>query len=269
LAEYLRITEKRTLQTAVHQYQHPETGRRVTLVATMTFGDPGYYIGLREVINDREAAGAVVHCAGSGRVPDDPAISEPREQLPASRAELMVLNAWRDCRDLEVARFPTIGWVHKDVWLEPRPQWEVHDLSDLAIIRLAGLPLITQVVACKVRLFGPPKGPTALKWLRFKISLAMRTMASPKVQGRQVLIDEIRYRNTVALTAFSATGRDTVLVWGAAHIPGLDNGIRKAGLRHTGTDWHTVTEIPRLWNLLHKPPSTTAAQQFACRRPGR
>jgi len=260
LAEYLRITENRELQTAIHHYQHPETGRRVTLVATMHFGDSGYYIGLRQVIGDREAAGAVVHCTGSGRVPDDSAISA---------AELIVLNAWRDCRDLEIARFPTIGWVHKDAWLDPRPQWEVHDLSDLAIIRLAGLPLITRVVARKVRLFGPPKGPTALKWLRFKIILAMRRTASPKFQGGLAHIDEIPHRNTVALKAVNAIDHDTVLVWGAAHIPGLDNGIREAGLRHTGTDWHTVTEIPRLWNLLHKPPSTTAAQQFACRRPGR
>jgi hypothetical protein len=124
---YLGIDGRATLQTAVHHYRHPDTGRKVTLVATMCFGDPGYYGKLRELISGCEAGGAVVHCEGSGRVPYDDGDVTADEQT--------LLGDLRECRDLETARFPTIGWVHRNACLEPGPRWQVHDLSDLAIIR--------------------------------------------------------------------------------------------------------------------------------------
>jgi hypothetical protein len=253
LAEYVRITGKTTLQTAVHHYLHPDTGRKVTLVGTMHFGDPGYFTRLYELISECEAAGAVVHCEGSGRVPiDDSDITVDEELLLCDR---------RRCGELETVRLPMVGWAYQSAWLVPGPQWRVHDLSDLDIIRLARLPVIAKMIARKQRILGP-SGRIALKRLRFVLAVTMGVMASPAVQRRRlpggdVLVD---HRNTVALKAFNATGRDTVLVWGAKHIPGLDTGVRQAGLTHTGTDWHTVTEIPGLWSILSKPPAPAVRQ---------
>jgi hypothetical protein len=210
LAEYVRITGKTTLQTAVHHYLHPDTGRKGDAGRHDALRRPRYFTRLYELISECEAAGAVVHCEGSGRVPiDDSDITVDEELLLCDR---------RRCGELEMVRLPMVGWAYQSAWLVPGPQWQVHDLSDLDIIRLARLPVIAKMIARKQRILGP-SGRIALKRLRFVLAITMGVMASPAVQRRRLPGDDVLvdHRNTVALKAFNATGRDTVLVGRQTH----------------------------------------------------
>src|SRR6266511_2808289 len=82
MAEYLRLIRRTHLQTSIHYYAHPDTGRRVTMIGTHHVGERAYFAGLRVVIDELEAAGALVHCEGSRLLPcDDPAITAGEQQL--------------------------------------------------------------------------------------------------------------------------------------------------------------------------------------------
>src|SRR6266511_2808288 len=84
MAEYLRLIRRTHLQTSIHYYAHPDTGRRVTMIGTHHVGERAYFAGLRVVIDELEAAGALVHCEGSRLLPcDDPDITAEEQQLLA------------------------------------------------------------------------------------------------------------------------------------------------------------------------------------------
>jgi hypothetical protein len=56
---------------------------------------------------------------------------------------------------------------------------------------------------------------------------------------------ELVGRTALALEGLDGTDRDTVLVWGAGHLPGLAAGLRERGfLRRGDPDWHTVARLP-------------------------
>lgn len=65
-SEYVRV-HRRQLQTPVRCYEHPGTGRKMTVTGTYHLGTPPYHDGLREVIDKLEANGALVQCENSRR----------------------------------------------------------------------------------------------------------------------------------------------------------------------------------------------------------
>src|SRR4051812_30466180 len=122
---HLRLHDRTRLQTPVRWYTHPAAGRRVTLLATMHVGNPGYYAGLRQVIADAEADGAVVQIEGARRLPNDPVdITDDEQNL------LTDIRRWHT---LEQGRIPLLGWSTQLDGLKYPPHWQIHDLSELDI----------------------------------------------------------------------------------------------------------------------------------------
>ncbi len=254
MAEYLRLIRRTHVQTSIHHYAHPDTGRRVTVIGTHHVGQPAYFAGLRAVIDELEAAGAVVHCEGSRLLPcDDPDITAEEQRL---LAEL------RRCDELEKQRLSELGWVGQMDGLGYPPHWQVIDLSYLEIFRQLGLAAAQQLVQGKTRAFDwPDDDRKGIDRLRMRITLTLRATANDRhvtqLEGREptktVLLAD---RTMLALNGVAGTDRDTVLVWGVAHMPGLGAGLGEQGfVRSDEPQWHTVAELPSirtaLWRVVN------------------
>src|SRR6266511_3370187 len=219
MAEYLRLIRRTHLQTSIHYYAHPDTGRRVTMIGTHHVGERAYFAGLRVVIDELEAAGALVHCEGSRLLPcDDPDITAEEQQL---LAEL------RRCDELEKRRLAHLGWVGQIDGLGYPPHWQVIDLSYLEILRRLGVTAIQRLVHGKTKAFDwPDDDHKGIDRLRLRVAATLRatandrhvTQLNDREPRKTVLPGD---RTTAALNGVAGTDRDTVLGWGVAHMPGL------------------------------------------------
>ena len=261
MAEYLRLAQRVHAQTSIHRYVHPDTGRRVTLLGTHHVGKARYFTGLRTVIDELEAAaGAVVHCEGSRlRLCDEADITAEEQQLLAQL---------RRCDELEKRRLHELGWIGQIDGLGYPPHWQVIDLSYLQIARRLGPAATRTLTHRKTRAFDWPEDDRrGLQRLQLRIALTLRLtcndryvtqLARQRGSADAVLLGE---RTTVALDGVSGTDRDTVLVWGAGHLPGLGAGLRDQGfIREGELEWHTVSEVPSIarsvWRLVVGQPDT-------------
>ncbi|MGI5243068.1 hypothetical protein [Dactylosporangium sp. CA-139066] len=270
-AEYVQlVNQRREVQTSIRTFRHPVTDRTVTVIGTFHLGEPRYFVGLREAIDKLEANGAVVHCEGSRLLPcDDTTATDDERQL---LAQLQTADVAQD------QRVAALGWVGQVDGLEYPPTWQIVDLDYLAIIRRLGPPLARTVASDKLRRFGgPADNPNGLNLMRLGIAVLMATMSQDRsviqVAGRpdpefDVLI---KARNDGALHGVASTDQDTVLIWGLAHLPGIDAGLVEQGfLRHGEPEWHTVARRPTiphaLWRLVTRRAAPAAAHPTTASR---
>ncbi|GIF01107.1 hypothetical protein [Paractinoplanes rishiriensis] len=244
MTDYLRVTGDR-LQTPIRHYIHPSTGRRVTLIATMHFGDPAYFTGLRETIALLTAGGAAAHCEGSILLPcDAPEVTDAEHSAVAGLHRL---------HELEKQRFAALGLIGQIDGLGYPPHWQIRDLSYLDIIRRAGEPAVRDHITHRSKRRQRPYDRRERAKLLFQLTLGMRLLAASRTDPRPprnaaalhpVLFGD---RETLALDGFDGTDRDIVLIWGAKHLPGLHHGLTRRGLHTTATDqWRTITTLPPL-----------------------
>jgi hypothetical protein len=242
MSEYVRITDGR-LQTAVHHYLHADPPRRITIIGTHHFGAPAYWTDIRARIDRLATQGAVVQCEGSTLVPDAPDATEEEQRL---------LTELRRCLALEQQRVTQVfGWIHQRDGLGYPSHWEIIDLSHLEILRRLGPHIIDKFATQLRRLVdwpdGDHRGPARY---RAAIAIQVRKTGKDRAITRRgkadaVLIDD---RQRLALDAVAGTSRDTVLIWGAAHLAGLGAGLRDKGfVRCDDTEWHTVLDVPPVW----------------------
>jgi hypothetical protein len=95
--------------------------------------------------------------------------------------------------------------------------------------------------------------------LRFAVwSYARRAKTRKPSSGADaVLLDQ---RNAVALDGVWSTEQDSVLVWGCAHLPGIEAGITDRGFVRTGmTEWHTAATLPSIRSILSRLRALTRA----------
>ena len=160
--------------------------------------------------------------------------------------------------DLERARITELGWVRQIDALDYPARWQITDLTTVEIIRRAGWKPVLRSELRAISMFDRPAGdPRSIE--RFRMSLhaaftmlrfttwrsARRAARGTPAKGlHAVLIDQ---RNTVTLHHLWSGERDTVLVWGCAHLPGLEAGITARGYVRTGaTEWHTAATLPTI-----------------------
>ncbi|WBB78546.1 hypothetical protein O7606_20300 [Micromonospora sp. WMMD882] len=253
MTPYLRLANRDDLQTPVHHYIHPVSGRRVTLVTTMPFGEPAYYSRLTTVIGDCESDGAVVHREGSDHVPVAEDTSTAEEQK--------LLADWRRAHRMEANRVALTGLVGHHSGLGHRPSWRYIDLSTLDIIRIAGRRSITDRIQPTLAASNwPLDDPRPVYAFRLLIAVGLRLGAITARFGtpprhRRGFETVVARRTAVALDGVAGTRQDVVLVWNAAYTPSLDNGLRNAGYQRIDTDWYTAITLPTVFracrDLIH------------------
>jgi hypothetical protein len=234
----LRLVD-RCLQAPTVSYAHPDTGRSVTVVGTLHVGEQAYFNGLRGVIDGLSAAGMLVHSEGSRLLPcDEPDITDAEQQL---------LSDLRRCHELEQRRVAGLGWVGQVAGLGYPPHWQITDLNQLQIIRRCGPDTIGRTVArMRKSLDWPDSDPRGVARFRFATAVSLHALArSPKPARRDTDAVLLHARTALALDRLDATNRDTVMVWGSGHVPGLDAGLRQRGFLATAEpQWHTAVELP-------------------------
>jgi hypothetical protein len=256
--EYVRLVDKRQVQTSIRLFVDPGTDRQITVIGTFHLGEPGYYQGLREAIDKLEANGAVVHCEGPYRLNPDDDVTDEQHELLALLDRVGVLMT---------QRVGELGWTAQAAALGYPPSWQRIDLTNLEIIRRMGMEQARSKIRKMVGFLDWPDGDrNGLNRMRLQIALLMRLMSQDKtiVQAAQRETTDkviVEARNEVALQAVAGTDHDTVLIWGLTHMPGLDAGLTEQGFVRSGDpQWHTVTRRPTipdaLWRLATRHPSS-------------
>lgn len=251
-AEYVRLADGRQVQTSIRTFTHPVTARKVTVIGTYHLGEPSYFVGLREAIDKLQANGAVVQCEGSRLRACD--------ETDATADERELLAQLRRADELQNQRVAELGWVGQIDGLAYEPSWQVFDLDYLKIIRGLGMPLARAKTRGKLRLVDwPDTDRNGLNRMRLGIALLMRIASQDRrlvhLANRPDPADEVlvKARNAVALDGVAGTDRDTVLVWGLAHLPGLDTGLVEQGFVRSGEpQWHTVARRPTIPRALFR-----------------
>ena len=238
----LRV-RRRILQTPVITYEHRRTGRTVTLVATSHIGQAAYYEQLRAMLTEMEAAGALIRYEMVS-----PAASS--EWAAASAAERAARATSQDAgRESLQAACRYLGWVTQAT-LTYSPSWHNADMTDLELVRLVGPQnLLTSGKAAGMDYLDMHMGEGAAVMFRLlpfdRFGLLSRLSVSGDIDRHisHVVIDE---RNSRTLAGLSPDV-DSVLLWGAGHLPGLATGLKTAGYRRRRTAWVNVGELPAIW----------------------
>ncbi len=261
----------RVFKTPVTTYVQPETGRRVTIVSVMHIGLPSYFAGLREVIKEKEAAGAVVHCEGTGLEQLTPElVKEPLASttLDAKARELLaripeltddereVLLAMADKELLMRRRVGELGWVEqmdKEGGLPTEPHWENIDITVQDIIHRLGPDTLLYRTRHAMKMLEWPEGDTVKpNAFRLQVALFCRATASNKqrIQTKlrtgpydAVLLER---REKVALDGLHAASTDVVLLWGAMHLPAFEADLLSRGYTQENQTWHTACVMPSI-----------------------
>jgi hypothetical protein len=246
MSEYLHVIDTR-LQTPVQVWRHPDTGRRITLVATVHGGEPRYFDDLNAVVDLLEQDGAAVHVEGSPH-----RIDADLEAADLTDPERDALLALRRSRDLSVERMSVMGWVGQRQAMPIQPSWRVVDLNPLEIIRLRGAEVTRHEaeLACH-RLTWPEDSRIGPARYRLRTVLALRTAAAdnPEIQRKALQAADpivLGHRTTHALAAAQAVTEDVVLVWGARHCPAMSTDLAADGFIRTEVQWYTVGRLPSL-----------------------
>jgi hypothetical protein len=247
---YLRVRH-RMLQTRVVRFEHPESGRRVTVVATVHLGPAAYYEQLRIMINEMESAGAVVCYESAG--------SATKQECGAASDEERAAAQGDERSELDKAAARYFGWVDQWTALGSSPSWRNADMTRLEFVRRAGpqnllslqrdysldLPGWTQG---QQEAFAGGGSAILLRLAQFAWSDLLRRLLG-RLAGdapRRVADVDVEDRNRHVLASLP-TDSDAVLPWGAAHAPGLAAGLQKAGYRQRNTTWVTVGRLPAIW----------------------
>jgi hypothetical protein len=247
------------LQTAVVRFEHPKSGRRVTVIATVHIAPPAYYEQLRTMISEMASAGTAVCYEGPGPV-------TKQEWAAASDEERAAWVGEQRMRSESLkAGGRYLGWVAQDAaTLGHSTSSRDADLPSMEYVRRAGPNNLLsrqhdigesftgatqdqqEALVGGLRAIGPRLQQFA--WFHH-LTLLVARWAGGAARADYALAEE---RNRHVLAGLPA-GSDAVLPWGADHLPGLAAGLRKAGYRRRDTTWVTVGRLPAIW------PSVKAA----------
>jgi hypothetical protein len=86
-------------------------------------------------------------------------------------------------------------------------------------------------------------------WWRRLLRLLMQFVGGVAATAARGGEPHVGARNRRVLASLP-TNSDAVLPWGAAHLPGLAAGLRKAGYRRRDTIWVTVGRLPTIWQIV-------------------
>lgn len=244
MSDYLR-RHRRCLQTPVRYYRHPITGRRITLVGTMHVGEARYYNELRGVIAEEVSNGAIVQCEGSSQsLAADLAAPDLTDQ------ERDALTALQRLDTLTRKRIAALGWVHQLEAMPNEPGWDRIDLGALEVLRLGDVDVVLRGVrrACR-GLDWADDNTSAPNLFRLQIAVVYRLAASDSRLLQRRLAQKanavvLHRRTAVALEGLHETQRDTVLIWGAKHLPGMDADLAARDYICSRETWHAVGQLP-------------------------
>jgi hypothetical protein len=255
VTRYSRV-RRRILQTPVVRFQNPQTGRSVTIVATVHVGPAAYYERLHTIINEMESAGAVVCNESAGP-------TTKQEWAAASDEERAAWDGERRGRPVfNKAAGRYLGWADQPAAPPRPPSWRNADLPTLEYLRRAGpqnllweqqgaAEAFTGLTRDQQEAFAGAGYAVFFRLTQF-VPLGLLRRSLRRLGGNAARsIDDARVeeRNRHVLASLPPDS-DAVLPWGGAHLAGLAAGLREAGYRRRDTTWVTVGQLPAFWPSL-------------------
>jgi hypothetical protein len=202
----------------------------------MHVGEKAYYERLHALVAGLAAAGATVlyeegnrPAPGAGAATSD---GERAVQYGPGDAVLVASRYW--------------GWVRQPLQLGSTSSWRATDMTDPGPGPTAGPENVQEQRPKGAALTDDRSAWDAGLGVMMRLAMLDRFGLLTRVilRGKHRVV--ITERNRTALAALPPEG-DAVLVWGAAHLPGLAAGLRKAGFRRRSAEWVTIGTVPALW----------------------
>jgi hypothetical protein len=247
-AERTMRVRRRMLQTPVVRFAYPKTGRTVTVAGVVHIARASYYRQLGIMLTKLEADGALVFYEGIGRAAET-------EWSAAGHAERDTWNtAQTGSRELTQAACRYLGWVRQGEALAYSASWRNVDMSELEFVQRKGAQDMLDMqegfedmLGNRARdqrdaLMGVTMGMLLRLYSLDRYQMLSRWAATAYPGFSQLVVDE---RNDRALACLPPD-RDSVLIWGYGHLPGLAAGLQRAGYRRQASAWLNAGEIPPL-----------------------
>ena len=238
----------RMLQTPVVRFEHPETGRAVTVAGVVHIARAGYYRQLGVMFTNLEAAGALILYEG---------ISHAAETgwSAVGQADRDTWNSMQTGgKELTQAACRYLGWVRQGEALAYSASWRNVDMSVREFVQRKGAQdmldaqeAVTDMLGDRAddqrdALMGVGAGLLMRLHSLDRYQLVMRWAATAYPGFSQLVVDE---RNDRALACLPPD-RDSVLIWGYGHLPGLAAGLLRAGYRRQASAWLNAGRLPPL-----------------------
>ncbi|HEX8762413.1 MAG TPA: hypothetical protein VF733_01510 [Candidatus Saccharimonadales bacterium] len=231
-------TNSNLLTTPTQTYEHLGEGKRVTLVGVTHYAQrEDYYPTIQDIIDTNEDKGAAVHYEAF-TLSTDKEIRAARPNFLV-RKRIKMLRQIREATLADEARMAgEFNVILQDEGIAKGETWEAKDIADLEAaqqlrVRDIWFPWVASKVAEKNA--EAATSEKRLEMLQQRVSMLIKNgrdyVPSPIREFRRTMVD---YRNGVALNAYdqlqaAEPGRDAVLLWGAAHIAGLGEGLIERG----------------------------------------
>jgi hypothetical protein len=238
----------RMLQTPVVRFEHPETGRTVTVAGVVHIARASYYRQLGIMLTKLEAAGALIFYEGIG-------VAAETEWSAVGQAERDTWNTVQSGgRELTQAACRYLGWVRQGEALAYSASWRNVDMSESEFVQRKGAQDMLDMqegfedmLGNRARdqrdaLMGVTIGMLLRLYSLDRYQLLSRWAATGYPGLSQLVVDE---RNDQALACLPPD-QDSVLIWGYGHLPGLAAGLQRAGYRRQASAWLNAGEIPPL-----------------------
>jgi hypothetical protein len=258
----MRLGSGRRLATPVIWYRHALTRRTLVVILNSHIGDREYWDTMRRRIGQMEERGAEI-CV-EGVHPADEAVWA--EATDDERAARKFLAYQYDSAQADEARH--LGWIHQGderAGLCPRSTWRNVDLTDLEVIRLAGVGAFSSVsqagdeqlaklgkhadaynaayAALYWRRLAQPGGRVN-GWVNDRVT---RLLARFIPEGSAAVSDVLVPQRSKLAVAGVSQDRDTVLIYGAGHAASIDEALDITGWVRTGKlRWLVVGTLPPL-----------------------
>jgi hypothetical protein len=244
-ADRILRVRRRMLQTPVVRFWHPGTGRTVTVAGVVHAAQAGYYRRLNVILARLEAAGALVFYEWVGSAAET-------EWSAASRAEHDARDTvMADSQEMSQAVCRYLGWVRQAESLAYAASWRNVDITDLELVQRAGAQAVLDQHEAFEDLFGSKPADQRDVAAGVGAVMLMRLISLDRYQLLAHLADSsvsramIDHRNDKVLAGLPSD-RDSVVIWGCYHVPGLAAGLRRAGYRRQASAWLDAGEFPPL-----------------------
>jgi hypothetical protein len=247
-AERAMRVRHRMVQTPVVRFEHPKTGRAVTVAGVVHLARAGYYRQLGIMLANLEAAGAVVFYEGMGRAAET-------EWAAVGQAERDTWDtAQAGSKELTQAACRYLGWVRQGEALAYSASWRNVDMSEREFVQRKGAHDMLDMQEGFADLLGDRARDQRDALMGFIIGMLLRLSSLDRYQllsrwaatgypgFSQLVVDE---RNDRALACLPPD-RDSVLIWGYGHLPGLAAGLQRAGYRRQASAWLNAGKLPPL-----------------------
>ncbi|HEX8227356.1 MAG TPA: hypothetical protein VF572_05815 [Candidatus Saccharimonadales bacterium] len=219
----------------IHEFQHPDTESTISLVGLHHVAAPQFFSEVSGYVDSREADGSVVHYERR-RLPDDEAMAAyptwvrrfaPRINRTLDNMYKLTIAEQEDDADKLVYQFDCDEISFRD-------DWEVHDLTMADIVLEMGHLKAGFATKVMEDLHAIDRGDKRSSDLVY----GLKALGLMKAMKGAVL----HKRNEVALDGIAEAlqadpEQDITLLWGAAHLPGLADGVVARNYEHRDTKW--------------------------------